>query len=53
VVEEIVEQRVVNIQSDEEDNAQDAEEENNDFRQNYLDVDGQDYINREEYGSDI
>ena len=53
VVEEIVEQRVVNLKSDEEDNAQDEEEENNDFRQNYLDVDGEDYINREEYGSDV
>ena len=43
----------MNLKSDEEDNAQDEEEENNDFRQNYLDVDGEDYINREEYGSDV
>jgi len=49
VVEEIVEQKIVNLKSDQ--GSEDPQATNN-FRENYLNVNGEDYINREEYGSE-
>ena len=51
VVEEIVGEKIVNLKSD--DGEKKSSEKDKEFNQNYLNVDKAEYINKEEYGSDL